>query len=413
MEWLLIGLLTAALLWCLWRWLPVWKFHDNVIRLHQWPSWRKVYADQKYGQKLDAALKLPPKPRLDVIEKLIHEGIPSGLSQMRLAAEIAATGIPEALPRIAAMLDGWEHRSKVLNGVCLAVERGDATEEYRVRVFQMLVPWLDSPRQNLIGLEKLPRALLLLDKTWARQVLTDPETLQPGHPAFAATLAALREHGIPVPRAVLEDAVKLLKPEIDDYAKGREYLESLGSLLEEGSDEAQHLLHELAKARRGDTLSSAAAEMLIEHFDLPHPRGSILDTSWHEGEKGLSQVERTVWLADQFYEYPVSCVGVDLYFHREEADRWAEAAEALDTIGAREHGTRLRDLAALFGPDGPAATVDARQVQIDSMNPPYEEQVEAVITRHTSVRDDAFLLGLLYLIAHAEPGPETNASAPQ
>ena len=88
------------------------------------------------------------------------------------------------------------------------------------------------------------------------------------------------------------------------------------------------------------------------------------------------------------------------------------AAEALDTIGAREHGTRLRDLAALFGPDGPAATVDARQVQIDSMNPPYEEQVEAVITRHTSVRDDAFLLGLLYLIAHAAPGPETNASAP-
>lgn len=413
MEWLTITLLMLALLGCLWRWLPVWKFHGNVIRLHQWPSWRKVYTDQKFGQKLDSALKLPPKERLEVLEKLVREGIPGGLNQWRPAAEIAATGIPEALPRITAMLDGWDHGSQVLNGVRMAIERGEATEEYRVRVFQRLVPWLDSPSRNLIGREKLPRVLLLLDKDWARQVLTAPETLHPGHPAFAETLAALRERGIPVPRPVLEDAVKLLKPEIEDFGKGREYLESLGSLLVEGSEEAQHLLHELALARRDDTLSSSAAELLIEHLDLPHPRGTILDTVDHDGEQALSPIERTVWLADMFYEYPVSCDGVDCYFRRTEADRWKDAVEALNTIGAGEHAARLRDLAALFGPDGPAPTLDARAPQINAMNPPYEEQAEAVIARHTSVRDDAFLLGLLYIIACAEPQSQEHEAVPE
>jgi len=412
MDWLAVTLLTLALLWCLWRWLPGRKFRGNLIRLHQWPSWRRVYADQKFGRRLDSAIKLPPRERLEALENLVREGIPCGLNQRRPAAEITATGIPEALPRIAGMLDGWEHGSEVLNGVRMAVERGEATEEYRVRVFQMLVPWLDNSTRHLIGREKLPRVLLLLDEEWAKQVLTSPEILHTGHPAFAEVLAALREHGIPVPCQMLEEAAKQLKLEIDDYAKGREYLESLSTLLEQGSSEAARALHELALARRGDSLSNAAAELLIEHLQLPHPRDEILSVADREGESGLSAVERTVWLADMFYEYPVSCAGVDGYFAREESNRWKEAAAALDVIGAGAHAARLRDLAALFGPNGPAHAAEERQIQMDSMKPPYEEQAAAVIARHPSVRDDVFLMELLHLIAHAKPRPGGNGSVP-
>jgi Domain of unknown function (DUF4375) len=369
-----------------------------------------VYTDQKFGRRLDAVIKLPAKERLEALERIVREGIPGGLNQTRPAAEIAATGIPEALPWIANMLEGWEHGSDALNGVRMAVERGEATEEYRVRVFQMLVPWLDSP-QFLIGREKLPRVLLLLDKDWAIQILTDPESLRPGGPGFAEVLAALREQGIPVPLRMLEDAAKLLKPEIEDFAKGREYFETLQSLLEQGSTEAQRALHELAMARRDDSLSNSAAEALIEHLEIPHPRGSILDTADREGEHALSPVERTVWLADMYYEYPVSCDGIESYFQRGEADRWSEAAQALDAIGAGAHAARLRDLAALFGPQGPALSVEGRQAQLDSMSPPFEEQVAAVLARHPSVGDDVFLMELLYLIAQGKPRLKDDASA--
>ena len=387
-------LLTLAAIWGIWRFFPVWRYNGETIRLHQWSSWRLVYKNEKLRRAIDATMHLKSAERLKALTALV-ENNPGGLEGWRLATEIVATGVPEALPWVDQMLENWQHGSHVLNGVHWAVKRNQATEEFRIKVFQKLVPWLTVEGYSR---DRLPETLLELDEEWALRVLTDSDVVTPKLDIFKSVTEALRKHG----HAFTIEQIRRWLPDLEnsgqDALKERGYLEILKVYIQLDEADAELRLKELVY-RKECTVSYAAAEFLLEYHNQPMPRGRILTQVERHGPESLSPVHRIAWLVDMGYIYPViHCDGLAYYFQRDEADRWPEVVEALRVVGAYHHAELLSVAAKLFGPAGPSLNMDERVKQFEMMGEGFPDRLRELEEKSSRIGEELEVLLLIYLL---------------
>ena len=391
---ILVAVLTLAALWCIWRYFPVWRFNGEVIRLHQWPSWRLVYNQEKLRHGIDAAMRLHGLARLEALIALVP-GSSGRVETWRLSSEIVATGLPEALPWADLMLDQWGQGDQVLKGVRLALKRKLATEDFRMKIFQRLVPWLTADESRC---KALPETLLLLDPDWALRVLTQSDVLTPKSPIFKSVCEALRKHGHQFSADQYRDWMRYLEGFPDDYSKTQSYLEILKAAMIHDRADTEKRLWVMIRRKDG-WCARQAAEFLLESHGQPLPRDKILTQVERDGPASLSDVHRTVWLVDMGYVYPViECAGLADYFERDEADRWPEVIEALRLVGANHNADMLQAAAALFGPNGPSLNKTERHQQQISMGSQFPDLVEKLVENHPAGKEDVDLLILIYLL---------------
>ncbi len=118
-----------------------------------------------------------------------------------------------------------------------------------------------------------------------------------------------------------------------------------------------------------------------------------------EGLPSLSVVQRTAWLADAGYVYPViECDSLAYYFERDEADRWPEVVAALRLVGANKPADLLLAVANLFGPAGPSLNRDDRIHQLSALGPNLPDLVEKLAEGHPAGNEEVDLLILIYLL---------------
>jgi len=220
---ILAAVIAIAVLWCIWRYFPVWRYNGEVIRLYQWPSWRLVYKKAKLRHGIDAAIRLHGLARLEALTALAPGNF-GGIEGWRLSTEIVATGLLEALPWADLMLEHWVQGDQVLKGVRLALKRKLATEEFRIKMFQRLAPWLTADESRC---KALPEILLLLDAEWALRVLTQSDVLTPKSSIFKPVCEALLKHGHQISADQYRDWMRYLEGFPEDYSKTQSYLEIL------------------------------------------------------------------------------------------------------------------------------------------------------------------------------------------
>ncbi|QIF00261.1 hypothetical protein [Roseimicrobium sp. ORNL1] len=396
--------LVAALAVVTWYRLPVGTVFGRTVRLRELlnANTRLQLRMGDANRRLAPIKALPAKQRLDALLRLEESHGNVFLTGDTIRMEIVATGISEAVPHIKALLSlPMEGRRAICSGVTMALERLAAEEDYRVKVFALLVPYLDYKGEyshSPVAVEQLPELLLRLDVQWADRVLRMPEYLSPDFEHFINVLEALNDHRRTVDKDKLEQWLRELDSDNFGYGEGRTYIELARAMSVHDCDVADETLGRMVA--QGVEVSVLAAENLLSLRNLPHPRFTLSDRVDKSGLESLSHEERTVWLVDR-YNYAMS-VGVTTQLDDDDfVPLISSIITALREVDAPKAAIRLTRLAELYWPEGPSPGRDPVSRLIEAHGDDWHELVDAIVEEHQPLEDTS-LLALTYELKHAD-----------
>lgn len=350
---------------------------------------------------LENCKALPPRERFSALLKVEDRFGDVFLAGDDIRLAIVATGVSEAVPwiKLLAQTPVLGRRS-VTGGIAAALASGEAEEDYKVQMFQLLVDHLQHMRFSCTELRTaaIPDLLLQLDRDWAVRVLNHPEYLTPGYAHFFELLEALERHEVAVEHSSLLQWLPQYRDQTLNCTTGRIYTKILELLHGYEPEKAEQLLTQVMNTQPEAAVT--AAEALLHLRDLPHPRFTLDDWCSKAGLDALSQAEQTAWLVDQ-YNYRMSCGGLDALEYNVEDGHLPLMHEALLKIGAVRAAARLREYMALYGPEGPAFTEAARAQQIAAQGEAWGSAREAIVQKYPDL-EATELLVLQYELDHAD-----------
>ena len=105
-------------------------------------------------------------------------------------------------------------------------------------------------------------------------------------------------------------------------------------------------------------------------------------------------------------EADVNNGGFHQYYFNGSGDQAFFAADALESIGARQMAAIVREANAEFGADGPARDRDSRQQQLEKLTESEEEIFDPLDRRFYEYPDDIAALLIVYLEGHPDSPKE-------
>jgi hypothetical protein len=180
-------------------------------------------------------------------------------------------------------------------------EEGALSEDVRAGAFKIFANILPSCFERDGDTRAVGRALLILGGEQGQQLLE--AQLDRRSPGFGALLEVLERSKHPTSPALVE---RLLR-EDEEARRGEGRTPSartvslLALLAKTRPEIAEPRL--LAVLALPDHPATSAAEVLFDLYNLPHPRGSLMDWGDENGLASLSEDEATTYLADRFGYY--------------------------------------------------------------------------------------------------------------
>jgi hypothetical protein len=310
-------------------------------------------------------------------------------SELRAKSAVIAarTGMASAVPLVLAGLNDSESGTSVAQAVRYATFFG-SDPAFRSAVASAMVKWLPRkpyPESDNVYLAALPKehavieALPKLDAALATRVLATPKWLNPEAPFAFAVFKAFNSINLPLP---LELILRWLdhweKPALGrryDSSAVRAYSEGLFALVlhhpARAIEEAERLI---ARRRAGAEISEIYLSAhglrnlyhrLVNYFDDP----ATFDA--------LPLPARVFFTVSAFAALSDNG-GVGLPLGSSIGNYFQLVLEGCRLIGDAAAVGFLSGVRDLFGPPGPSANQDKRNLQMDRMQPDFESRVEAI-----------------------------------
>jgi hypothetical protein len=402
----ILGLLVIGVV--LWRFLPVGKLYGRTIRLHEWHHWRHNLRWDKIDRHLGVAKSLPSENRLQPLTKLAfkHFREPLGKGDS-IVEEIGALGTEESLPLITNLLrDAPDISAKpLLRGLQSACQNANVSTKWRNTLFEALAAHVDEPewpgRNGYFN--HYFEVLLALDGARAMELFCTPARMNPDQPDLKGLLRAINSTESVIPRPLIQSLLTSGVGEALPDGTTSPALEVLEAWAAHDPAESKAELWKIIHA--GGDKAVEAAESLLGLEDLPHPRFAIDARVARLSLGGVGAKERTVWLVDRCYIYPLSCSPLITFFEEDYADCFEAIIAALQTIGALKHAGWLAEAGALFGKDGPGRSPQERALQMAAMLHSASERFQAFEDEKPTIHEDVKLLNLIYVLDHASEFP--------
>ncbi|MCW1924550.1 hypothetical protein OKA05_18435 [Luteolibacter arcticus] len=386
---------VVTVAWLLWRFLPVGKFHGQPVMLRHWWKFRRPMRIEAATRALRAAEKLPATQRLAALIQLEEKYGGDWLSGDSVRGAIIASGQDDALPWVSRILGAKRYRG-VATDVIKACTSGDAQPHYRVQMFKMLLPLLDSRAADGIQLG-IAAALLELDRDWAMRILTSPEYLTAEHPLFLDIFSAMNDAKVPLPpieyapvgqpRSYRDVAVRLQMARAAATVDPSEGERLLKLLIDSGAE---------VRARAGMELAALRG--------LPHP-DSIGGRAYRGGVANLNDRERAVMIAYRA-SYAISNGNLMILVEHDELEgvSLAEIVEAFRETGAPARAAWVEAFMAILGPVAMERNPEVRKSRIKALGDDFRRQLSALQEGGLPVEageyeeDDLFLY--IYMLEH-------------
>ncbi len=401
-------LIAVGIVVAVWIYLPLLKLGGRRVPLKHWwgfrPSQRIIAKWEREEVALDAIRKLSAQERLAKLVAMDEEiGYAFGTSR-DIVKEVAATGQDESIPLIKDILDD-PHAPlyMIVSGAKTALEKGDAQPDYKVKLFQLLLPFTDQrgTRRAEVGSDKVPDLLLRLDRGWASRVLRAPDCLTLENKMFRYILNALNDHGVRVPKEQLVQWLsEVSHPEHKEYLDGLISIE-LARTMYFYDKEVARRHWEAWFDYRDDIVPLCAGDYLLQMAGLHRPDVQLTNKKNAVGFDGFNRYEKTAWLVIEFDQSTYEGQLGQLEFL--ERDYLQLLPSALTEVGASRTAKLVEQYWALYGDAGPAAGEKERKKQIKAMGLNVWHDKETALEEEADwAKADSEIGVRKYLLAHAE-----------
>jgi hypothetical protein len=149
-----------------------------------------------------------------------------------------------------------------------------------------------------------------------------------------------------------------------------------------------------------DFPASSAAEVLLDLYHLPHPRGSLMDWGDEDGIASLSNAERVTYLVDRF-GYAVELRGAHVILE-DLGHVLPQVAEALRLAGLPRGAKLVEKMESLLPQEGLPHDAKARSDFLKGDETDLEGQVVGLMEAHDHGGEDYWLGALRYELAHKD-----------
>jgi len=291
--------------------------------------------------------------------------------------ELARTGLRQIVPFVNAALQNEDDGGSVLSGIWYAYMFGRAEDEFGAGIAPELLKHVAAGGTKV---EEVIELLPLMDAELAAKLLLTDEQLCPQSPYVEVILTAFNDARLGIPRERVEHLLKAWQPIMKKadapYRIRRGCLEAVRALAAHDPQEGVALATEMVEAMPRDSylwaeVVLAAAGLtglydeLCDHFDPPEKFTKLPESA-------------KVYSAIKCFQLDSQNGGFSQALGNSTGDYlpWVKKGYALlgDT-----HGTSFLEwMCKPFGSEGPSPVEDVRLRQMESMEPSYWEQEDAL-----------------------------------
>lgn len=271
-------------------------------------------------------------------------------------------------------------------------EEGALSEDVRAGAFQIFAKVLPSCFSSDLDTRAVGSALLILGGDQGRQLLE--AQLDRRSPGFGAVLEVLERSKHPTSPAVVERLLR--EDEEARHAEGRtpsgKTVSLLALLAKTRPELAEPRLLEILALP--DYPATSAAEVLFDLYNLPHPRGSLMDWGDENGLASLSEDEATTYLADSFGYYAAHQFAHTLL--EEMGGELPRMRDAVRKVKAPVGAQLLDKIIAVLPVGGLPKDKQARLKYLSNEGAELEDTVLQLMDTHEYVGEDFVLLAWRY-----------------
>lgn len=337
---------------------------------------------------------LPAKERFTALVELPIKGSNTDGVKALVDQAIVKTGQSGAIPYAEGLMK--TRPGLVMPAVEHAVQKKDATEEFRAAMIKLLAPYLNGKEGFSVSSGGLVSLLAKLNPVETERLLVTPEYLSASSPSVLAVLELLNQRNRQAPRPLVEELLRTQWSEKFDRSNSSLYIEAAKALyLHDSAAGEKHLRAVILQNNR---ISKVAADALLERRKFPRLRYGADVRMTKAKLETLGKVEQTAWLADHYNDV-MMLGGLVKMDDEDDAPLAPGMIEALKHIGAPKAAARLQEFATMFWPDGAEAGKRGTPHMIATYGENWKTRVEAIIAKYPDL-ENTVLLGLDYLLAH-------------
>lgn len=353
------------------------------------------------SQPLDTVLMclydLRPASAAAPLASLVND--PTDSIRKHAAWALGAIGTQQALePLKVSFRDQDEYVcSYAMSGVRRALDAGATTPQFRAAAFDLVQTALYRPEYTVS--RAAPECLLLLDRERAIHVLTDPKSLSLDQPGVEYRLRALREAQVAIDESTLLRLIARAERHVDTATSASLLGELLRSLASTSPQTAATVVERFLDAPSKD-VAEAAAEAFAIARGISDPFGFGFDQLDKHDWEGLPHSIRLA-LAVRILIDEVNNGGLSQYFVNSSGQRWRDALNGLEAIGAASDLAMFKAAIARFGKIPPDQDDDKRHHQLAAIENADDGAFSAFDDAFYKDPDAREVLLMRFIVKHA------------
>lgn len=303
---------------------------------------------------------LRPANAVASLASLVND--PSDSIRKHAAWALGAIGTEEALDPLGVSLrDSHEYVcSYAMMGIRRALDADTTTPKFRSGAFELIRTLLG--RHEYTIPRGAPECLLALDRERAIHTLTEPSSLSVDQPGIDCRIRALRDAQVTIDGSTLLRLIGQAERQIDDATSASVLGELLRSLAFSSPQTAATVVERFLESPSKD-VAEAATEAAAIARGVSDPFGYGFDQLDKHDWEGVPNSMRLA-LAVRIFIDQVNNGGLSQYFVNSSGQRWRDALEGLQAIGATSDFARFKQAVARFGSTPPDVNDDTRHHQL-------------------------------------------------
>ncbi len=283
-----------------------------------------------------------------------------------------------------------------IRGITQGIAAKHCTQEFLAAVFPHLQEVIRNGTRDTYG--EAEKLLLDIDPNRGAAFLLSPDMFTIHNTKVDDSIKALNGIEHKIPHEILLQFLEAITPLSGGYPFDRIYGEALLAYARNPDASARETF--LNAMQSGSGSSTDAAALALAHLSgVP----DAVDVAFGELERiGYDALSLPLQYFVGLYTFGgmVDNGGHRYFFENSTAHTWKEMVEGLKVVGAPVRASALEAVALLFGPDGPPAEREARNLAIDEFSEEQEAELKAMDSKYFSAEENIYVLLQLYAIAN-------------
>lgn len=329
-----------------------------------------------------------PDGKKDVVFLAEHYDKFEPYRKYELPMELARTGSADVIILLKKSLADFEKGSSTLSGIYYACNYGHADERFKKELAPALIPWIG--KSDLGQLERAIELLPQMDPELASKVFFKDEYLSPDAPMVAVVLKSCNDVALEVPHPNIERLLNAWK----DYGTDPKaelriiygYRQAVRSLALHKPEDAMKIAENIILKNPDE--SENFSQVPLDAAGLTGLYGSLCEHAIDDEKFSKLPEVAQVYFAVLYFEADMMNGGINQALGNSTGDYFPLVRKGYEKIGDKRGLQFLDFMLKPFGPDGPSQDREKRNRQMDTMNPTYLDQEDALYDKWYELSKD-------------------------